>query len=126
MDKLEKPIISRQGLKGGRFIDGLYACPYGLEKIMGPSIIMDMGIFSDHMLVINDIDLGIKKFALSKDRDEQIDFRKIMNVPMHIKKGDVHPSLNKNSYKGEDYIIPYRTLTMAHLNTLWKEYQVSK
>jgi hypothetical protein len=35
MESMEKPIISRHGIKGGRFIDGMYTCNLGLEKIMG-------------------------------------------------------------------------------------------
>ena len=32
METLERPIVSRHGLKGGRFIDGMFACQQGLEK----------------------------------------------------------------------------------------------
>jgi len=55
LDTLEKPIISRHGTKGGRFIDGMYACPQGLERVMGISIINDAGIDSDHALIISNI-----------------------------------------------------------------------
>ena len=103
LDKLEKPIISRHGLKGGRFIDSLYAWPQGLENFLGASIIKDTRIFTDHSLVISNIDLGIRKFVANKEHKEQIDFRRVMNIPMHIKKGEAHPSINTNVYKGEDF-----------------------
>ena len=32
LDSLEKPIISRHGSKGGRFIDGMYVCQQGQKK----------------------------------------------------------------------------------------------
>jgi hypothetical protein len=55
------------------------------------------------MLVVSNIDLGIQKIELSTDREERIDFRRIMNIPMHIKCGETHPSLNTNIYKGADF-----------------------
>jgi hypothetical protein len=103
IDNLEKPVISRQGLKGGRFIDGMYTCTQGLEKILGIHIIKDTGVFSDHLLVVSKIDLGIEKFDVCNEREERIDFRRLMNIPMHIKKGDIHHTLNTNIYKGEDF-----------------------
>ena len=51
LDSIEKPIISRHGSKGGRFIDGMYSCQQGLQKITGMSIVQDSGIASDHSLV---------------------------------------------------------------------------
>jgi hypothetical protein len=102
-ESLEKPIISRHGLKGGRFIDGMYACKKGLEKILGISIINDTGISSDHALVIGKIDLGTDKFETSNEHEERIDYRRIMNIPMHIKPDDVHPTINMNVYKGADF-----------------------
>ena len=105
LDDLEQPIISRRGTKGGRFIDGLYTCTEGLEKITGTSIINDTGVFSDHHLVINKIDLGIAPFQISKEKEERIDFKKVMNIPVHIKPGDVHPTLNHTVFQGEDYQI---------------------
>jgi hypothetical protein len=103
MESLDKPIISRHGTKGGRFIDGMYTCHQGLERVMGIAIVNDTGINSDHMLVVSNIDLGIQKFELSTDREERIDFKTIMNIPMHIKRGETHPSLNTNVYKGADF-----------------------
>jgi hypothetical protein len=103
MESLDKPIISRHGTKGGRFINGMYTCHQGLERIMGIAIVNDTGINSDHMLVVSNIDLGIQKFEVSTDREERIDFRRIMNIPMHIKRGETHPSLNTNVYKGADF-----------------------
>ncbi len=38
----------------------------------------------------------------NKEHKEQIDFRRVMNIPMHIKMGEAHPSINTNVYKGED------------------------
>jgi hypothetical protein len=55
------------------------------------------------MLVVSNIDLGIQKIELSTDREERIDFRRIMNIPMHIKCGETHPSSNTNIYKGADF-----------------------
>jgi len=103
MESLDKPIIFRHGTKGGRFIDGMYTCHQGLERVMGITIVNDTGINSDHMLVVSNIDLGIQKFELSTDREERIDFRRIMNIPMHIKCGETHPSSNTNIYKGADF-----------------------
>ena len=79
-DTLEKPIVSRHGTKGGRFIDGTYTCLEGLAKVNGITIIRDSGISSDHDLVISKIDLGIKQFQISKDREERINFRQIMYI----------------------------------------------
>jgi hypothetical protein len=103
MESLDKPIISRHGTKGGRFIDGMYTCHQGLQRVMSIAIVNDTGINSDHMLVVSNIDLGIQKFELSADREEKIDFKTIMNIPMHIKRGETHPSLNTNVYKGADF-----------------------
>jgi len=103
LQDLERPIVSRHGSKGGRFIDGLYTCSRGLDKLTGISIIQDSGIYSDHSLIINKIDLGIEPFQISKAKEERIDFRKIMNIPMHIKPGDTHPSLNDSVFHGVDY-----------------------
>ena len=103
MNALEKPIISRTGSKGGRFIDGMYACKQGLQKITGISIVHDSGINSDHRLVINKIDLGMEEFQISKDKEERIDFRSIMNIPVHLKPGYDHPCLNDTCFKGTDF-----------------------
>jgi hypothetical protein len=61
IDSLDKLIISRHGAKGGRFIDGMYACPQGLERVQGITIIKDTGVNSDYALIISNIELGIKK-----------------------------------------------------------------
>jgi hypothetical protein len=84
LESLNKPLISRHGIKGGRFIDGMYTCDQGLGKILGISLINDTGINSDHVLMLNKIDLGIEKFKVTKEREERIDFRRIMNIPVHI------------------------------------------
>lgn len=103
LDDLEKPVISRHGSKGGRFIDGMYTCTQGLEKLTGMSVVKDSGIYSDHDLIIHKIDLGIEPFQASKATEEIIDFKKIMNILMHIKRGDDHPSLNDTVFKGADF-----------------------
>jgi hypothetical protein len=55
MDMLEKPITSRHGPKGGRFIDGMYTLPTFLHLIIGIFIVQETGIFSDHDLVITNV-----------------------------------------------------------------------
>lgn len=67
---LEKPIVSRHGSKGGRFIDGMYTSTPGLANILGISIIHDTGISSDHDLVITKMDLGIEKYHINKEKEE--------------------------------------------------------
>jgi hypothetical protein len=62
----------------------MYTCDQGLGKILGISLINDTGINSDHVLMLNKIDLGIEKFKVTKEREERIDFRRIMNIPVHI------------------------------------------
>ncbi len=52
LDSLPKPIISRHGSKGGRFIDGMYTLKQALPYILGITIVMDTGIYSDHDLII--------------------------------------------------------------------------
>ena len=103
METLEKPIISRHGTKGGRFIDAMYTCSAGLEKITGITIISDAGINSDHAMIINKIDLGIQNFKISTKKEERIDFKRIMNIPVKLKKGDLHPTLNDQVYKGTEF-----------------------
>jgi hypothetical protein len=66
-EHMEKPIISRHGTKGGRFIDGTYTCIQGMEKVTGITIVKDTGINSDHDLVISKLDLGIEKFQVSNE-----------------------------------------------------------
>jgi hypothetical protein len=103
IETLEKPIISRHGRKGGRFINAMYTCSAGLDKITGIIIISDAGINSDHVMVINKIDLGIQHFKMSTKKEERIDFKRIMNIPVKLKKGDLHPTLNDQVYKGTDF-----------------------
>lgn len=80
--------ISRHGVKGGRFIDRMYTCNLGLEKISGISIVNKTGIHSDHELIISKIDQGTDKFEISKEREERIDFQRIMKIPVYIKPND--------------------------------------
>jgi len=100
---MDKPIISRHGTKGGRFIDGMFTCMQGIEKITGISIINDTGINSDHAIVITKIDLGVDNFRINNQREKRIDFRSIMNIPVHKTHGDKHPKLNTMIYKGADF-----------------------
>jgi hypothetical protein len=81
----------------------MYACSNGMDKVTGLTLIEDAGISSDHVLVISKIDLGMEIFVVSKEREERIAFRNIMNIPMRIKEGDSHPSLNDTVYKGADF-----------------------
>ncbi len=83
----------------------MYTCHQGLERVMGIAIVNDTGINSDQMLIVSNIDLEIQKFEILTDREERIDFKRIMNIPMHIKCGETHPSLNTNVYKGADFRI---------------------
>jgi hypothetical protein len=103
LSTLEKPIVSRHGTKGGRFIVGMYACSQGLEKVLGMTIINDSGISSNHALIISKIDLGIDNFEISKEKEERFNFKSIMNIPVKIKNNDDHPSLNDSVYKGLDF-----------------------
>jgi len=105
MESLEKPIISRHGTKGGRFIDGMYTCDQGLQKITGISLIPDSGIFSDHVLVVTKINLGIEILEVNKEQEECIDFKRIMNIPVRYKTGDNHPCINEQVYKGAEFAI---------------------
>jgi len=75
----------------------------GLEKNTGITIIPDLGIHSDHSLNISRIDLGIENFEVSKDCEERIDFKRIMNISVRIKVGDDHPTLSDTVYKGADF-----------------------
>jgi hypothetical protein len=93
-DEMKKPIVSRHGQKGGRFLDGMYTTKQGLPYILGITIIQDMGIHSDHDMIINKFDLGIKLFEISKEKEEKIECWQIMNIPVTLKPGQEHPSLN--------------------------------
>jgi hypothetical protein len=70
LEHLEKHVISRHGIKGGRFIDGMYTCAQSSEKITGITMISDVGISLDHMLVINKINLGIENYEISKNHED--------------------------------------------------------
>jgi hypothetical protein len=55
------------------------------------------------MLVISKIDLGIEYLETSKESEEKIDSRSIMNIPVRIKNGNDHPTLCDTVYKGADF-----------------------
>jgi hypothetical protein len=100
---LDKPIISRHGSRGGRFIDGMYTTKNGLQYSIGITIIQDTGILSDHDMIINKFDLGIEKFEISKEKEERIDFRRMMSIPIAFKPKQNHPSLNDNIFHGAEF-----------------------
>jgi len=100
---LDKPIISRHGSRGGRFIDGMYTTKIGLQYSIGITIVQDTGILSDHDMIINKFDLGIEKFEISKEKEERIDFKSIMNIPVAFKPNQNHPSLNENVFHGTEF-----------------------
>ena len=103
IESLTKPIISRRGAKGGRFIDGMYSDRQGISCIVGISIITDTGIASDHDLVISKCDLGLKHFNLSNEKEERIDFRSIMNIPMMHDTQQNHPTVSTSTFKGMQF-----------------------
>jgi hypothetical protein len=109
---MDKPVISRHGSKGGRFIDGMYTTTHDLIHVIGIIIIQDTGILSDHDLVISKIELGIEKFNMSMAKEERFDFRQIMNIPVALQKGHDHPTLNENVYHGADFY--------HHKNLYWQ------
>lgn len=100
---MDKPVTSRHGSKGGRFLDGMYTFPQYLPIITGISIIQDTGIFSDHDLVINKCDLGLQVFCISKEKEERFDFRQIMAIPVSFQKDQDHPTLREDVFKGIEY-----------------------
>jgi hypothetical protein len=102
LESLERPVTSRHGPKGGRFIDGMYTFPSYLSSILGIVIVHDTGIYSDHNLIISKCDLKIETYEISKQKEERIDFRQIMSIPMSIKHGADHPSSREDIYKGEE------------------------
>lgn len=102
-DTMDKPIISRHGLKGGRFLDGMYNVKHGLSYILGSTIVQDTGILSDHDMFISKFDLGIKKLEINCKKEECFDFRHIMSILVSIKPGQDHPSLNENVHKGTEF-----------------------
>ncbi len=97
---MPKPITSRHGTKGGRFIDGMYTNKQGLQYVMGITFISDTGIFSDHDLVITKCDLGLQLFKLNNAKEERIDFRSILNIPITWKENATHPSIADSVFKG--------------------------
>ncbi len=103
MGSMPKPIISRHGSKGGRFIDGMYTQKLAKSYITGITIIEDTGIFSDHNMVISKCDLGMQEFKISDEKQEKIDFRRILNIPMTITTGSNHPTLSQSTFKGLAY-----------------------
>jgi len=103
MESMHKPIISRHGTKGGRFIDGMYALKQAHSFITGITIVEDTGIFSDHNLVISKCDLGLQQFSISMQKEEKIDFRRILNIPMSKDTTSNHPILSDSVYKGIMY-----------------------
>jgi len=102
-DTMDRPIISRHGSKGGRFIDRMYTMKQGLTQVTGITIIQDTGIYSDHDHIISKLDLGIIKFKISKDKEEQFDFCSVMNTPVSIRQGQNHPSLSDTIFKGMEF-----------------------
>jgi hypothetical protein len=55
--------------------------------------------------VISKIDLGLKQCIIDKTAEERIDFRSIINIPVHICYNNDHPTLNNNVFKGADFKI---------------------
>jgi hypothetical protein len=72
----------------------MYTIKQGLPDILGINIIQKTGIHSDHDMIINKFDLGIKLFEISKEKEEKIECWQIMNIPVTLKPGQEHPSLN--------------------------------
>jgi hypothetical protein len=112
MHSMDKPVISRHGSKGGRFIDGMYTTNRDLIYVTGITIIQDTGILSDHDMVVSKIELGIEKFNISNKKEERFDFRQIMNIPVILKKGNDHPTINENVFHGTDFY--------HHKNLYWQ------
>ncbi len=106
MGLMPKPITSRHGTKGGRFIDGMYTNKQGLQYVMGITFISDTGIFSDHDLVITKCDLGLQLFKLNNAKEEGIDFRSILNIPITWKENATHPSIADSVFKGIQFQHP--------------------
>jgi len=100
---MDKPVTSRHGSKGGRFLDGMYTFPKYLPLITGITILQDTGIFSDHDLVISKCDLGIQLLSISKEKEEKIDFKQIMAIPVNTQRGHDHPTLREDVFKGAEY-----------------------
>jgi hypothetical protein len=60
-------------------------------------------IFLDHDMVISKLDLGMDVFKVTEEKEERIDFRRIMNIPVTMKPGHHHPVLNESVFKGAEY-----------------------
>jgi len=60
-------------------------------------------IFLDHDMVISKLDLGMDVFKVTEEKEERIDFRRIMNIPVTMKPGHHHPVLNESVLKGAEY-----------------------
>ena len=103
MHSMNLPIVSRHGTKGGRYIDGMYTTTQALIHITGITIVQDTGIPSDHDMILSKIDLGIRKFQISKDKEERIDYRQILNIPVFTPNGQHHPTLSETIYHGDNY-----------------------
>jgi hypothetical protein len=81
----------------------MYTTTQGLNYVIGITIVQDTGILSDHDMVISKLDLGIESFSISTEKEEWFNFWQIMNIPMIIKPGHNHPTLNENVFKGTEY-----------------------
>ena len=103
--QMPHPIISRHGTAGGRFIDGCYTTTSGIDKVIALAILTSdaVGISSDHDMVLFKLDLGIMPHTVAKEYQEKIDYNSVVNIPMNIKKGEVHPTLNQSTFKGTNF-----------------------
>jgi len=78
----------------------MYTLQQALPYILGITIVMDTGIYSDHDLIITKCDLGIQKFHVSTEKEERMDFRSILSIPMTLLPGKDHPTLSEKVFKG--------------------------
>jgi hypothetical protein len=81
----------------------MYTTNRDLIHVTGITIVQDTGILSDHDMVISKIELGIEKFNISNKKEERFDFRQIMNIPVVLKTGSDHPTINENVFHGADF-----------------------
>jgi hypothetical protein len=81
----------------------MYSDPAAMQFNTGVIILQEIGISSDHNLVISKFDFGMKKFDFSSDKEERIDFRRIMNIPVAILTGEEHPTLSDKVFKGNKF-----------------------
>jgi hypothetical protein len=72
LHSMDKPIISRHGSKGGRFIDGMYTTNQDLTHVTGIKIIQDTGILSDHDMIINIIDWELRNLRLVQKKRKDL------------------------------------------------------